>query len=172
MGDRQMSTIGLRPFLPADAERCKSIFAASITELAIEDYSEEQCEAWIAAADDIKAFGKRLAEALTLVATVEGESAGFATLKGADVVDLIYVDPEFARRGVATMLLDALTKLASARGAARLTADVSDTAKPLFERQGYVSERRNLVTLGDEWLANTTMSKKLGAAAPTASVRH
>jgi putative acetyltransferase len=167
-----MSAIGLRPFLPLDAERCKSIFAASIAELAIEDYSEEQCEAWIAAAEDVKAFGKRLGEALTLMATVEGESAGFATLKGADIVDMIYVDPEFARRGVGAALLDALTKLATARGAVRLTADVSDTAKPLFERQGYVSERRNLVTLGDEWLANTTMSKTLGAAAPAVSVRH
>jgi putative acetyltransferase len=65
-----------------------------------------------------------------------------------------------------------LAKIAAARGAARLTADVSDTAKPLFERQGYGSERRNLVTLGDQWLANTTMSKKLAAAAPTASLRH
>jgi putative acetyltransferase len=168
-----MSTIGLRPFLAADAARCLSIFAASITELAIEDYSEEQCEAWVAAgAGDPKAFAKRLTDSLTLVATVDGESAGFASLKGADVVDMLYVDPEFARRGVATALLDALAKIAAARGAARLTADASDTAKPLFERQGYVAARRNLVTLGDEWLANTTMSKKLGAGAPTASLRH
>jgi putative acetyltransferase len=167
-----MSAIGLRPYLPADAARCLSIFAESISEIASEDYGEEQCEAWIAAAGDTRTFGKRLGDSLTLVATVGGESAGFATLKGADVVDMIYVAPEFARQGVGTALLDALAKLGTARGAARLTADVSDTAKPLFERQGYVSERRNLVTLGDEWLANTTMSKTLGAAAPTASVRH
>ncbi len=166
-----MSAIGLRPYLPADAARCLSIFAASISEIASEDYSEDQCEAWIAAAGDARGFGKRLGESLTLVATVGGESAGFASLKGADLVDMIYVDPEFARQGVGTGLLDALAKIAASRGAARLTADVSDTAKALFERQGYVSERRNLVTLGDEWLANTTMSKTLGAA-PTASVRH
>jgi putative acetyltransferase len=172
MGDRQMSAIGLRPFLPADAARCKTIFAAAIAEIAIEDYSEEQCEAWIAAADDQKAFAKHLTDALTLVATLDGESAGFATLKGADLIDMIYVDPEFARRGVGTTLLEALGKLAAARGAAQLTADVSDTAKPLFERQGYTSERRNLVTLGEEWLANTTMSKKLGAATPAPPVRH
>ena len=52
---------------------------------------------------------------------------------------------------------------------ASLASDVSDTAKPLFERQGFVAQRRNLVTLGDEWLGNTTMTKTLakGAAAPT-----
>ena len=166
-----MSAIGLRPFLAADAARCMSIFAASIAELASEDYSQEQCEAWIAIAADPQAFAKRLTGSLTLVATIDGESAGFATLKGADFIDMIYVDPEFARRGVGTTLLDALAKIAAARGAARLSADVSDTAKPLFERQGYASERRNLVTLGDEWLANTTMSKQLGAP-PAATVHH
>ena len=79
---------------------------------------------------------------------------------------MIYVDPEFARKGVGAALLDALARLAAARGAKALTADVSDTAKPLFERQGYAAQRRNLVTLGDQWLANTTMSKTLAAPDP------
>jgi putative acetyltransferase len=167
-----MSQIGLRPFLPADGARCLSIFAASIAELASEEYDNEQCEAWIATAEDTATFFKRLKDSLTLVATFDGESAGFATLKGADVVDMIYVDPEFARKGVGTALLDALSRLAAARGAKKLTADVSDTARPLFERQGYASQRRNLVTLGDQWLANTTMSKTLAANDPSATARY
>ena len=168
-----MSEIGLRPYLPSDTRRCLQIFVTSIAELASEDYDEEQRDAWIAAFDDEKAFAKRLGAMLTLVATVDREAVGFVCLKGADVVDMIYVDPEYARRGVATAMLDALTRLAASRGAARLTADVSDTAKPLFEKQGFAGERRNLVTLGDQWLANTTMSKTLPAAtAPAVSTRH
>jgi putative acetyltransferase len=42
-----------------------------------------------------------------------------------------------------------------------LTSEVSDTARPLFERQGFQAQRRNLVQLDDEWLANTTMTKRL-----------
>ena len=95
------------------------------------------------------------------MALVDGELAGFASLNGAETIDMLYVDPEFARRGVATALLDALTRLAAARGAKTLTADVSDTARPLFERQGFQAQRRNLVQLDDEWLANTTMTKRL-----------
>jgi putative acetyltransferase len=167
-----MSAIGLRPFLVSDLPRCLSIFATSIAELASEDYSEDQCEAWIAAAEDTKAFAKRLTDSITLIATLDGEPAGFASLKGADLIDMIYVDPEFARKGVGTALLDALSRLAAARGAKSLLADVSDTAKPLFERQGYIAERRNLVTLGDEWLGNTTMRKTLAAPEPSASARH
>ena len=156
-----MSAVSLRPYLPADAERCAAIFRSSVEELASEDYSADQCAAWAALADDSAAFAKRLAATLTLMALVDGEPVGFASLKGAETIDMIYVDPEFARRGVATALLDAFVRLAVARGAKTLACEVSDTARPLFERQGFQAQRRNLVQLDDEWLANTTMTKRL-----------
>jgi putative acetyltransferase len=162
-----MSAVSLRPYLPADARRCAEIFRASIEELAAEDYDEEQREAWASRADDEQAFGARLAGALTLLALIDGAIAGFASLKGADLIDMLFVDPEFARQGAGGALVEAFTKLAQARGAKRLSVDASDTARPLFERQGFSAERRNLVSIGDQWLANTTMAKTLaGDSAP------
>ena len=159
-----MTAFALRPFLPADAQRCAIIFRSSIEELAEDDYSDAQCEAWAALADDEVAFANSLAAMLTLVATQDGEIVGFASLKGADQVEMVYVDPEFARQGVGGVLLDALEKLARARGAAKLTAQVSDTAKPLFDRRGFVGEQRNVRQIDEEWLGNTSMSKPLGDA--------
>ena len=156
-------SVSLRPYVPADAKRCAEIFRSSIDELAAEDYDDDQREAWASAADDEAAFGARLAGALTLIAMIDGAVVGFASLKGGDEIDMLYVDPEYARQGVGGALVDALTKLASARGAKRLTAEASDVAKPLFERLGFRAEQRNLVRVGDEWLANTTMIKSLGA---------
>jgi putative acetyltransferase len=57
--------------------------------------------------------------------------------------------------------MDALIKLARARGAKTLTSEVSDTAKPLFDKLGFQSQKRNLVLTGEEWLGNTSMSKTL-----------
>jgi putative acetyltransferase len=164
-----MSPVALRPYVPTDVKRCAEIFRSSIEELAAEDYGEEQREAWAARADDEQAFGARLAEALTLLAVIDGAIAGFASLKGADEIDMLFVEPEFARQGVGRTLVDALTRLGQARGAKRLTTEASDVAKPLFERQGFTAQKRNLVRIGDEWLANTTMTKTLGAesAPPT-----
>jgi putative acetyltransferase len=156
----------LRPYLPTDAVRCAAIFRASVEALTGDDYDDDQRRAWAAMADDAAAFGARLAKALTLVATVSGEQVGFGSLKGADVIDMLYVDPEFARRGVGAALIDALTRLATARGARQLTSDVSDTARTTFERQGFVAQRRNMIQLDGEWLANTTMVKSLAAANP------
>ncbi len=154
----------LRPFLPADVPVLAEIFQASIEELTGEDYSEAQQAAWASLADDVEAFGERLAEGLTLVATIGGSTVGFASLKGSDQVDLLYVHPAAAGQGVGTLLADALEKLAGARGAKRLTADVSDTARGFFEKRGYEAQRRNTLSVGDEWLGNTTMEKRLAPA--------
>jgi putative acetyltransferase len=88
------------------------------------------------------------------------------SLAGADRVDMLYVHPAVAGRGVAKMLCDALERLATSRGTARLFADVSDTALSFFERRGYVAQRRNTVLAGGEWLATTTMEKQLRQATP------
>jgi putative acetyltransferase len=59
------------------------------------------------------------------------------------------------------MLCDAVEKLAASRGTPRLLADASDSARGFFERRGYVAQSRNTVSRGGEWLANTTMEKRL-----------
>jgi putative acetyltransferase len=156
----------LRPFLPTDTPILAAIFVASITELTSDDYSESQQSAWVSAADDEAAFGKRLGSQLTLIATLQNAPVGFASLKGVDHIDLLYVHPNAVLNGVAAMLCDALEKLAGARGAAKLTVDASDNAQEFFLKRGYVATQRNTVTIGDEWLANTTMTKTLGVAAP------
>jgi putative acetyltransferase len=66
------------------------------------------------------------------------------------------------------MLCDALEKLAKGRGAASLTVDASDNAAEFFAKRGYEGKQRNTVSVGGEWLANTTMQKSLGGSgAPT-----
>ena len=152
----------LRPFLATDTPVLAVIFAASVEELTGDDYSEAQQEAWASAVDDEEKFGERLASELTLVATLRNSPVGFAALKGADHIDMLYVHPSAVGQGVASMLCDALEKLAGGRGAKSLTVDASDNAQEFFLKRGYVAKQRNTVTVNGEWLANTTMQKALG----------
>jgi putative acetyltransferase len=156
---------GLRPFLPADTPVLAAIFAAAIEQLTGDDYSEAQQQAWAGVAEDEEQFGKRLASELTLIATLQNSPVGFAALKGADHIDMLYVHPGAAGQGVATVLIEALEKLAGGRGAGSLTVDASDNAAEFFAKRGYVAKQRNSVTVNGEWLANTTMQKTLGDAA-------
>ena len=153
----------LRPFLPADTPLLAEIFRASVEELTADDYADPQREAWAATADDPEAFAERLGSQLTLLGTLGGSPVGFASLKDGNCIDMLYVHPAAAGQGVGTMLVDAIEKLAIARGADKLTAEVSDTALEFFKQRGFVAWRRNTVPLGNEWLANTTMEKKLAA---------
>lgn len=153
--------LALRPFLPGDAPVLREIFRDSIEDLTADDYTEAQQEAWASAADDLGVFKTKLSGQLTLVATLEGSPVGFASLEGKDKIDMLYVHPAATGQGVGAMLVDALEKLAGARGTERLTVDASDSARGFFEKRGYVAQQRNTVSVGDEWLANTTLQKQL-----------
>ena len=155
-------TLALRPFLIEDTPLLAEIFRASISELTADDYSERQQAAWASAAEDEEGFAKRLTAQLTLVGTLNGSPIGFASLANNETIDLLYTHPAATGQGVGSMLVDALEKLAAARGTKRLRADVSDTAQDFFAKRGFTPYRRNTVQRGGEFLSNTTMEKTLG----------
>ena len=161
--ERALPQATLRPLLPADTPMLAANFRASIEELTGEDYSEAQQAAWMAVADDEAAFGRRFGAGLALIAAIEGSPVGFISMKGADHIDMLYVHPAVAHEGIGSQLTDAVEKLAAARGVKRLTVDASDTARPLFEKRGYIAQHRNTISLGDEWLGNTRLEKDLSS---------
>ena len=161
MNPRPLPQLAMRPMLPTDVPLLAEIFRAAIEELTADDYSEAQQEAWASAADDEEAFGAKLAHELTLVATYDGAAVGFAALADNRRIDMLYVHPAAAGQGAGAMLCDALEKLAAARGGKEISVDASDAARGFFEKRGFSAQSRNTVSLGDEWLANTTMTKPL-----------
>ncbi len=158
------SKAALRPFLPVDAPMLAAIFRASVEDLTGDDYDDDQRKAWASMAEDEGEFGRKLAGLLTLVATIDGAPAGFASLKGNEKIEMAYVYPTVAGQGIGTLLCDAIEKLSRGRGATRLTVDASDTARPFFERRGFKPQKRNIVPLNGEWLANTTLEKRFDPA--------
>ena len=102
---------------------------------------------------------------LTIVALVNGDIVGFASLRDNTVFDMLYVRPDMARQGVGSALAEAIEKLAGARGTATLSVDASDAARDFFAARGYVAKTRNTIEIGGRWLGNTTMTKALAAPA-------
>ena len=163
MNAQAMPKLALRPMLPTDVPLLAEIFRAAIEELTADDYSEAQQAAWASVADDEDEFGQKLAGELTLVATYGGSAVGFAALADNTRIDMLYVHPAAAGQGAGAMLCDALERLAAARGTRQLTVDASDSARGFFQKRGFAAQQRNTVSLGDQWLANTTMTKALAA---------
>lgn len=97
-------------------------------------------------ARDLEEWDRARRSARTVVAVVEdrtqhrtpgGTAVGFAGLTGTGHIDMLFVAPAHGRRGIATALLRRLSEIAGAQGADELTADVSLTARPFFEANGF-----------------------------------
>jgi putative acetyltransferase len=155
----------LRPYLASDLPLLSEIRFAAIEELTVEDYDDAQRRAWASAVDNEEGFAQSLEQGLTLVALIGGGPVGFITLQDGGLIDQLYVHPSVARTGVASALVEAIEKLAAARGTDTLATDASDTAKPLFVARGYQAIHRNTIEIDGEYLGNTRMTKALSPRA-------
>jgi putative acetyltransferase len=164
MNAAALNTPSLRPFLPQDAPIVARIFRDAIEDLTGDEYDAAQRSAWMARANDTESFARRLAAQTTLLALRDGEPVGFVSLKGNDLLDMLYVRPEVAGQGVGAFLANAAETLARGRGAKVLNVDASDTALPFFEKLGFKPQFRQSIALDGEWLANTKMAKALETA--------
>lgn len=162
----------LRPFVLGDTMALRELFAQSIEELTQEDYDEDQRAAWASAAEDAEEFAERLEEMTTLVVSIDGEYAGFASLKDNKHLEMLYVHPYHVGQGVGVTLVDAMERIAAGRGATEITVKASDTAEEFFKRRGYIGLERTSVPVDDLWLFNTTMKKVLKESAKAAGKDH
>jgi putative acetyltransferase len=152
-----MRSVKLRPYTADDLNGVVDLFGRSVRGIARRDYDDEQIGAWAPEQPDTDAWTRRLGSGTVLVAEVAGRLAGFAKLDESGSVDLLFVGPEYERQGVASSLMSALLAKACALGAVRLSAEVSVTARPFFESQGFrvvrdQSVKRRGVEIGNHYM--------------------
>lgn len=120
-----------------------------------------QIRAWAPDDIDTERFGQRCETKSTWVAEHEGRIAGFLDLEPDGHFDMLYVHPDFQRRGVARALIEHVEDAALGIGLRRLYAEVSITARPAFEAMGFRTIVPQVVTLRGESLTNYRMEKRL-----------
>ncbi|MDX1906303.1 MAG: GNAT family N-acetyltransferase [Bacteroidia bacterium] len=147
----------LRRATPADIPDITALFGASIRTLCVRDYSLAQVDAWAARGQDHDRWLERIRQQYFLLAEGGGSLAGMASLRPDGYLDMMYVSPAHVRRGVGFLLLSQLMEEARIQGHGLLTSDVSRTARPFFERQGFRVVRAQEVSLGEVLLTNYHM---------------
>jgi putative acetyltransferase len=125
----------------ADAPALAAIHARAIGALAAAHYTDAERAAWIA-----RISVERLREAMTTRRLRVAEAAapdgsrvvGYAQLHpGEGAVEAIYVDPDWARRGVGRALLGALEADARALGLPGLVLEASLNSVPFYVAMGF-----------------------------------
>lgn len=143
----------IRCYRESDFPALCQIFLRAIRETASQHYSPSQIAAW-AQVDEAR-WRQKMAESRVLVATVDARPVGFITAMGNDI-DLLFVAPEYSRQGVASALLDALFAQIPT---GTLTVEASITARPCFERHGFVIVAEQEVQARGETFVNYRMEK-------------
>ncbi|HYO17087.1 MAG TPA: GNAT family N-acetyltransferase [Dermatophilaceae bacterium] len=113
------------------------MFLRAIRLTASADYSPEQVAVWARNDIDVESWAAKRAAAGTIVAVVDDAVAGFTDVDGSGYIDMMFVDPRCARRGVASALLARVLNVASERKVDDLSVHASVTARPFFERHGF-----------------------------------
>ena len=133
------SPVAVRAYHPRDdAAGTHAAYRAAITRTAAADYAPDQIAAWAGAEEvDLDRWDARRAAARTVVAVADGRVAGFADHLDDGLLDMLFVHPDFGRRGVARLLVDRVKREAEAAGLSTLRTYASRTARPAFERFGF-----------------------------------
>lgn len=152
----------IRPYRREDAASTLAVFIDAITVTAAADYAPEQIAAWARPEQrDLTEWDRAMLGRNSLVAVADGAIAGFSDVSAGGHIDMMFVSPHHARRGVATALLARLEAEACAAGAVALSTDASLTARPFFERCGFVANAEQHPVIGGVRLTNFRMSKAL-----------
>ena len=153
--------LSVRPWDADDSEALSALYEASVRELGARNYSPAQVEAWASLTPSAESLTARMADGRTRLVAVAEAVAGFIDIETDGHIDLLYVAPAAAGRGVARTLLETAEALAPLSGAVRLYAEASETARPVFERLGFsVTGRRDFEVAGvpiHNWAVEKTL---------------
>jgi putative acetyltransferase len=154
----------IRNYQRGDAEAIVQLFYETIHTVNLGDYSPAQVDAWAPAVPDANAWHQRMISRRTLVAERDGAVIGFADLENNGHIDMFFCRHDTVRRGVGSRLYQAIEEAARGLGLGRLFVEASITARPFFERQGFLVVAHNAFERNGVEITNFAMEKTLAEA--------
>ncbi len=149
----------LREYHSEDCAEIMQLFYDTIHFVNAADYNEDQLDAWAPKEIDITDWDNRFLYDNAVVAEKDGIIVGIGTSKNTGYVDLLYVHKDYQRIGVATLIADEIERYFHGNGITTVTTDASITARPFFEKRGYVVIKRQSVETRGMSLINFKMQR-------------
>lgn len=153
--------INIRYGKKQDLPEMQKLFVETIRAVCAKDYDEFQINVWISGANNSQRWIDIMNQQLVFIAELNEKIVGFSTLKNFEYIDLLYVDKDFQKQGVALNLFNVMEKTVIQNKRTELTSDVSITAKPFFEKIGFKTIEKQTVIRDNIGLVNYKMVKRL-----------
>lgn len=156
----------IRAALESDAVELKNLFQNTVLAINRRDYSQAEVEDWASCGDDLSNIENMIKTHYFIVAVnQQSEIVGFSSITSQGYLHSMFVHKDFQGEGIATMLLNEIEQYAITNGIMRITSEVSLTARPFFEKKGYIVEeeqkrKANQLSLTNFWMAKQTICPK------------
>lgn len=157
----QLKPIRLRKAEANDLPELHSVFEKSVRNSCNKDYTDQQINAWIERASPSR-WQELFASDLQFVTAEETNSfqlAGFTSFNRQGYLHSMFVQPQHQGKGIATLLLNYAEDFVSRNHIPSLFAEVSLTARPFFEKHGFVAEEKQLIKVNGVGMINFRMRK-------------
>ncbi|RJE80011.1 GNAT family N-acetyltransferase [Paracoccus sp. JM45] len=151
--------IEMRAIRPEDYFDVSRIFFCAVHEGTSHAYSVAERRAWGGDTIDLPRWKERLITLTGFIAEMDGEPVGFISVNPLGYIDLAFVLPSAAGKGVGGALLEKAEHLAFTQGASCLTTAASLAARPFFEKHGWVVLEKEQVERGGVILRRYQMHK-------------
>jgi len=156
--------VNIRPYRENDARAIAELFHDTVHSVNSRDYTREQLAVWAPHEIDYEHWMRRLRAKKPVVAEINGKIVGFAELDPDGHIDCFYVHKDYQWRKIGQRMLDGIIGNATEMGIRRLYSEVSITAVPFFEKNGFLMIRENTVLRDGVQLRNYIMEKHLHPA--------
>lgn len=151
----------IRNYRAEDVAALAELFYKTVHTVNSSDYTKEQLQVWAAKNIDLNKWNQSFLNNTTFVAEIDGIIVGFADMDSHGYLDRLYVHKDYQNRGIATELVNHLEFSLRNEAVASFETYSSITAKPFFEKMGYVVQEENWVQRKGVQLKNFKMVKSI-----------
>ena len=135
-----------------------NLFKTTIETSCSKDYTEAQIYAWTSSIENKDRWKNKIENQYFIVAKHHHKITGFGSLEN-DYLDFLFVDKDYLRNGIASLIYDKLKEKAKDLGFIKLTTYASITAKPFFESKGFYSIKKNKIVRKGIEITNFEMTQ-------------
>ncbi|WP_278970508.1 GNAT family N-acetyltransferase [Phocaeicola barnesiae] len=162
--DTSRNTLLFRPATPTDIPELKELFRNTVLAVNIRDYTAEEVADWAFCGNRPGRWEELFATLHFIVAVnTEDVIVGFTSIRSDGYLHSMFIHKDHQGKGIATALLQRIESYAKEQGICEITFEVSKTARPFFERQGYTVEYEQQALCYRLRLTNYWMKKTLKA---------
>lgn len=155
-----VTNLGIRRLAAQDIPEMRKLFRATVLTVNSKDYTKEEVEDWASCGDSVEHWKELLAKN-DYIGALDGQGGivGFSSMNAEGYLHSMFVHKDWQGKGVATLLLSEMEKIARRYGVHKISVEVSVTARPFFEKHGYKVVKEQKAKANRLYLTNYVMEK-------------